>query len=53
MSCMQKKDHNYLWAGEGRKYSMRTSPRMQAESCPACRRKTTISSGQVRAGSTV
>jgi hypothetical protein len=23
MSCMQKKDHNQLWAG--RKYSMRTS----------------------------
>jgi hypothetical protein len=53
MSCMQKKDHNQLWAGEGRKYNMRTSSSMQAESCPACRRRTTINSEQVRAGSTI
>ncbi len=53
MSCMQKKDHNQLWAGEGRKYSMRTSSSMQAESCPACRRRTTISSVKVRVGITV
>jgi len=52
MSCMQKKDHNQLWAGEGRKYSMRTSSSMPERSCPACRRRTTISSGQVRTGST-